>query len=374
MSRSERRRTARSWIGRVALLVAGVTVGWSVARRAEASGAPATADPRETGVVAARDIGATVLATGVVRPRVGAQVAVGSRASGVLRALHVTIGDAVQAGQLLAELDAVEFETQVLRAEAMQMSAVAERAWADAEFERVRQLEERSAASGAELAAAQRARDTALAREREADAALAAARVQLDYTKIRAPISGVVATVSTQEGETVAASFAAPTFVTIVDLARLEVWAYVDETDIGRIAVGQRARFTVDTWPDDSFEGTVTAVRPTAEVRDNVVNYVTLIAIENRADRVLRPEMTTTVNIAIAGRSAALSVNNGALRRDAAGTYVFVAGSGGFERRAITAGFRGSAFTEVLAGLHTGERVLLGSTTPCQPAPSPGGT
>jgi RND family efflux transporter MFP subunit len=363
----------RGWLGRMVLLATGVTVGWLVARRAEASG---TAPPErpETALVEARDIAATVLATGVVRPRVGAQVAVGSRVSGVLRALHVTIGDVVEAGQLLAELDAVEFETEVQRAAAALMSATAERAWAEAELERARQLEARSAASGAELDAAQRSHDTAVAKEAEAAAALAAARVQLDYTKIRAPIRGVVATVSTQEGETVAASFAAPTFVTIVDLSRLEVWAYVDETDIGRIATGQHVRFTVDTWPDESFEGTVTAVRPTAEVRDNVVNYVTLIAIDNRTDRVLRPEMTTTVNIAIDGRTAVPSVPNGALRRDAAGTYVLVESINGFERRDVRAGFRGSAYTEVVSGLNASERVLLGSATPCEPAASAGGT
>jgi RND family efflux transporter MFP subunit len=374
MSARESRRVARSWFGRAALLAAGVTLGWAVARRAEASD-PATAAERwETGIVEPREIGATVLATGVVRPRVGAQVAVGSRVSGVLRKLHVTVGDAVRAGQLLAELDAVEFETQVERAQAMVMNAAAERVWAVAELDRVRQLAESAAASGSELASAQRANDTAQAREREAMAALAAAHVQLDYTRIRAPIGGVVASVSTQEGETVAASFAAPTFVTIVDLSRLEVWAYVDETDIGRIAVGQRARFTVDTWPDDAFEGSVIAVRPSAEVRDNVVNYVTLVAIENRPDRVLRPEMTTTVNIMIEGRAAAQSIPNGAMRRDSSGGYVLVARGGGFERRTVAVGFRGSAFTEVLSGVQPGERVLLGSAVPCQPDPATGGT
>src|SRR4029434_10980162 len=83
-----------------------------------------------------------------------------------------------------------------------------------------------------------------------ARASLAFAETQLAYGRIEAPIDGVVASISTQEGETVAASFAAPTFVTLVDLSRLEVWAYVDETDIGRVRIGQPARFTVDTYGD----------------------------------------------------------------------------------------------------------------------------
>ncbi len=95
-------------------------------------------------------------------------------------------------------------------------------------------------------------------------------------------MAGVVASVSTQEGETVAASFAAPTFVTLLDLARLEVWAYVDETDIGRIHRGQDATFTVDTYGDDEFAGRVTAIYPQAEIRDNVVNYVAVIRFDAR--------------------------------------------------------------------------------------------
>ncbi|HEX9895160.1 MAG TPA: efflux RND transporter periplasmic adaptor subunit [Gemmatimonadales bacterium] len=359
------------WIGRVLLLGLGVGAGWLGARRAEAVGStPATADPWESALVERRDVGATVLATGVVRPRVGAQVAVGSRASGVVKRLHVTVGDRVVAGQLLAELDRVEFETQVERAEAQRLNAVSEREWAEQDFNRARQLAAGGYATAADLAQAQRSIETSRAKEREAMAALAAARVQLGYTSIRAPISGVVGSVSTQEGETVAASFAAPTFLTIVDLARLEVQAYVDETDIGRIVAGQRATFTVDTWPDQSFEGRVTAVRPTAELRDNVVNYVTLIEFKNQPDRLLRPEMTATINVMVEGRTDVLSVPNGALRRDAGGTYVLVKTASAAERRAVVAGFRGSDFTEVTSGLEAGDRILVGKGVEC-PAATP---
>jgi macrolide-specific efflux system membrane fusion protein len=316
--------------------------------------------------VATRDIGATVLATGVVRPRVGAQVAVGSRASGIVKELYVTVGDRIAAGQLLAELEGIEFETAVERAEAQRLNAQAERAFAETEVARVRALTERNAAPSAELAAAQRTVETTRARERDANAALAAARAQLAYTRITAPISGVVASVSTQEGETVAASFAAPTFVTIVDLERLEVWAYIDETDIGRIRVGQHARFTVDTYTDDVFEGRVTAIRPSAEIRDNVVNYIALIAFTQPAGKVLRPEMTTTVNVVLDGRNGVLAVPNAALRRDSGGTYVLVPSGDRLERRLVKMGLRGSDFTEVLSGVREGDRVAVGHVGVCE--------
>jgi RND family efflux transporter MFP subunit len=357
------------WTAAVVFLAAGLGTGWAGARKTQAAARTET-DGWQTAKVERRDLDATVLATGVVRAKVGAQVAVGSRASGVLQKLYVTVGDRVQAGQLLAQVDAIEVETQVERAQAMRMSATADRAYAERELNRIQQLVTSRVATDAELTSGQRAFETAVAREREAIAAVAAARVQLGYTSIRAPISGVVASVSTQEGETVAASFAAPTFLTIVDLTRLEVWAYVDETDIGRIRVGQRASFTVDTYPDERFEGRVTAIRPGAEVRDNVVNYVTLITLENRPGKVLRPEMTATINIAIEGRSDALSIPNAALRRDADGTFVLVPGVSGLERRDVEIGFRGSDFSELISGARPGELVVLGPAGACEATPA----
>jgi macrolide-specific efflux system membrane fusion protein len=285
----------------------------------------------------------------------------------VVEKLHVTVGDRVAAGQLLAELSRVELETQVRRAEAVLQNATADLAFSEPELGRARQLAAVGGVSAAELSGAERAVESSRARVREARAALEAATTQLGYTEIRAPIGGVVASVSTHEGETVAASFAAPTFLTIVNLDRLEVWAYVDETDIGRIRPGQDATFTVDSYPDQPFEGRVTAIRPTAEVRDNVVNYVTLIAFVNRADRLLRPEMTTTVHIALDRKAAALAVPNGALRRDAGGSYVLVASGAGTDRRAVTVGFRGADFTELTSGVQEGERVVLGAALPAAP-------
>src|SRR5262249_18042756 len=160
--------------------------------------------------------------------------------------------------------------------------------YAESDLARKQELHAAQLLAAADLDVAERTRAVGRQQYAEAVANLDFARTQLGYSRISAPISGVVASVATQEGETVAASLAAPTFVTLVDLARLEVWAYVDETDIGRIRKGQAARFTVDTYPDHEFEGRVTAVYPQAEIRDNVVDYVTVLTFDPPRDPTLR--------------------------------------------------------------------------------------
>jgi HlyD family secretion protein len=241
-----------------------------------------------------------VKATGVLRPMVGAEVRVGSRISGVVRRLHVRIGDRVEKGQRLAELDDRDLRARLREAQASLSIARANADFARADLARKQSLSDLVAPS--ELDLARRASTVAEQQYAAARASVDAATTQVGYASIVAPIPGVVASVTTQEGETVAASFAAPTFLTLVDLARLEVWSYVDETDIGRVRVGQRAHFTVDTYDDTAFEGRVTAIYPKAEIRDNVVNYVAVVAFEPPRDRVLRPEMTAVVRIEGAGR------------------------------------------------------------------------
>ncbi len=258
--------------------------------------------PQEAKVVrvARRDPEAAVTATGVVKPRIGAEVRVGSRISGVVQRLRVRIGDSVAKGQLLAELDARDLLARRDQASAALESARASLGYAQADLRRKRELSAAQIISSNDLELSERAAAVAEQQVAEAAASLDYAVTQLGYTRIHAPIAGVVASISTQEGETVAASFAAPTFVTLLDLDRLEVWAYVDETDIGRILAGQTARFTVDTSPGHEFEGVVTAIYPQAEIRDNVVNYVTVVRFDPPRDRTLRPEMTASVRIALA--------------------------------------------------------------------------
>jgi RND family efflux transporter MFP subunit len=308
---------------------------------------------------ARRTIGSSVKATGVVKPRIGAEVKVGSRVSGVVARLHVQIGDTVARGQLLAQLETRELAARRDQAQAALASADATLQYARSDLSRKRALSAAELLSAADLDVAERSRGVAEQQHAEAAANLDYASTQLGYSRITAPIAGIVASVATQEGETVAASLAAPTFVTLVDLARLEMWAYVDETDIGRIAKGQTARFTVDTYPDHEFEGRVTAVYPQAEIRDNVVNYVTVVTFDPPHGRTLRPEMTTTVRIAIETRENVLAVPRRAVRREQGRSFVLTPSG---EKRAITVGSRDETHTEIVDGLREGDEVLVGET------------
>ena len=313
----------------------------------------------EVARVTRRTIGSFVKATGVVKPRIGAEVKVGSRVSGVVARLHVQIGDKVARGQLLAELETRELAARRDQAQAALAAADATLQYERSDLTRKRALGAAELLSAADLDVAERSRGVAEQQHAEAAANLDYARTQLGYSRITAPIAGIVASVATQEGETVAASLAAPTFVTLVDLARLEVWAYVDETDIGRIGKGQTARFTVDTYPDHEFAGRVTAVYPQAEIRDNVVNYVTVVTFDPPRDRTLRPEMTTTVRIAIETRENVLALPRRAVRRDQGRAFVLTPAG---EKRTVTVGSRDETYTEIVDGLHEGDEVLLGET------------
>jgi macrolide-specific efflux system membrane fusion protein len=313
--------------------------------------------------VSRRDISSSVIATGIIRPRVGAEVRVGSRISGIVKHLYTNIGDEVNKGQLLAELDPTENKARFRQAGATLEKCQTDKQFAKKDLERLRSLFKDKVAPREQLDTAEQAYAVASARLKEAEANLNYASIQLDYTKIFAPISGVVASVSTQEGETVAASFAAPTFCTIIDLGRLEVQAYVDETDIGRISVGQQASFTVDTYPDTDFKGKVTAIYPNAEVRDNVVNYITLIEISAREGKTLRPEMTTTVTIFLDKRENVLTVPYKAVHRERGRKFVYVLEQQQPQKRWIKTGWRDKYYTEVIEGLKENEQVITGAVT-----------
>ena len=347
--------------GLVLGLVAAGVAGWvrfDAAHSAEAS---------RTGNlvhVTRRDLATVVKATGIIKPMIGAEVNVGSSVSGVVMRLHVEIGDRVHKGQLLAELDDRALRARSDADAAALRVAQANLDYAGVDLERKRRLHAAEIIAESELDVA--AKSYAVAREQrdQASATLADAATELGYARIFAPIAGVVSSVSTQEGETVAASFAAPTFVTLLDLARLEVWAYVDETDIGRIRTGESARFTVDTYGDREFTGTVTAIHPKAEIRDNVVDYIVVIGFHAPPGFTLRPEMTTMVSIAEDRHAGVLALPVRAVRREAGRTYVVCPDGTGVARRPVTTGIRDDEYWEIRAGLREGDAVLEGEMNP----------
>ena len=345
----------------VACVVIGV-VAISVAFVRRATEKRHQEDARNTQVVRVtrRDMVSAVKATGVIKPMIGAEVRVGSRASGVVRRLYVKVGDTVQKGQLLAELDVQELSARRAAAVAALERSQANLNYALADLARKRALKNAQVVAMSELDLAQQGYAVAEQQNREAQANLEDASTQLGYTRIFAPIAGIVSSVSTQEGETVAATFAAPTFVTLLDLTRLEVRTYVDETDIGRIRLGQKARFTVDTYGDYQFEGQVTAIYPQAEIRDNVVNYVTVVKFKPPGDRILRPEMTTTVRIELARHENALVLPARAVRREGGRQFVLCRHGGTIEQRSVGTGIRDDTYLEIVSGLREGDEVLVG--------------
>ncbi len=315
----------------------------------------------QTTPVKKRTISSSVIATGIVKPQTGAEVKVGSRISGIVKELNVNVGDIVKKGDLLAKLEETELRAEYNQSLANLENATTVLKYAKIEMDRQQKLLEKNFISQQNYDNAVREYELALTGKKQAEANLDYAKVQLDYTNIIAPTSGVVASISTQEGETVAAMFAAPTFVTIIDLDRLEVRAYVDETDIGKINKGQKVEFTVDTYTDVKFEGIVQAIYPKAEIIDNVVNYVSIIEITNKQGKLLRPEMTTTVDIITESIENVLTVPNKAITKSEGSSVVYTMENENIVKRQVETGAQGRLYTQIVSGLKENEKVVLNS-------------
>lgn len=313
----------------------------------------------ETAIATRRDIGSTVIATGIIKPMVGAEVKIGSRISGVVKKLKANIGDYVQAGQIMAELDDAELQAKLNQNLAALNKAKADYEYARLNIERQKSLLQQDFISQQQVDIAETSFKVAEAQLKQAEANVDFAKVQLSYTKIFATTSGVIASVSTQEGETVSASLASPTFVSIIDLKRLEVNAYVDETDIGKIKVGQEASFTVDTYSDSDFRGKITAIYPKAVIQDNVVNYIVTIEITDFQNKILRPEMTANVTIYLEMRKNVLTIPTSAIKRERGERFVTVIEGDKKVQRKVKIGWNSNGTTEIVSGLNEGEKVII---------------
>lgn len=307
-----------------------------------------------------RRVDATVTATGVVRLRVGAEVRVGAQLSGIVKRLNVTVGAHINKDDIIAETDSRSLEARLDQARAqIKLDEVALRK-AEIDFARSREL------LVAGLAPRQQTEDLSLAVEsaratlEKSRRDLAAVEVDLSYTKIRAPISGTVASVSTQEGETVAASFTAPTFVTIIEDNALELVAMVDETDIANIKPGNQVTFTAEAHPAREFTGIVKRIAPKATIVSGVVNYEVIINIHNGGD-VLKPDMTANISIKTSQREA-LVLPNSAIQREGDDRFVYVARDGRPEKRAVTVGLHDAGVTEIKKGVSPDDRIISGNS------------
>ncbi|UCE42494.1 MAG: efflux RND transporter periplasmic adaptor subunit [Candidatus Aminicenantes bacterium] len=255
-------------------------------------------------------------------------VDIGSQVSGNIENIYVDFNSQVKAGQVLAELEQLNFQTKVQQNEANYSSSVAalEKSKVSLEnskkkYDRAKSLFEKELLSFEEFEATETQYFSAKADLQSSEARLEQAKAQLDtskvdltYTIIKSPIDGVVINRNVNVGQTVAASFQAPVLFQVAnDLTKMQVECSVDEADIGRVKEGQTARFTVDAFPDDNFSGVVKQVRYSPEVIQNVVTYTTIVDVEN-PEMKLRPGMTATISIVVGEAKNALRVPNSALR------------------------------------------------------------
>jgi HlyD family secretion protein len=272
------------------------------------------------------DITALVDTTGEVNPVT--IVDVGSQVSGEISEILVDFNSEVKKRQVIAKLDPELFQTQVNQREASYLSAQANLEKAEVnlqiakrQMDRTLELFEKGLVSTEEKEGAEATYFNAKADLQQAEAsleqskqALESSRVDLSHTIIRSPIDGVVINRNYNIGQTVAASFQAPVLFQLAnDLSKMQVECEVDEADIGRVKEGQKARFTVDAFPNEEFIGEVKQVRYAAQVESNVVTYPTIVTVEN-SELKLRPGMTATVSIVVGEAKDALRVPNLALR------------------------------------------------------------
>ena len=262
--------------------------------------------------VALKTLQNSVTATGTIEAVTS--VTVGTQVSGIVNKLYVDYNSRVKKGQVIAELDKTNLLSELNTAKANLASAQSSLNYQAANMERYKTLYKKGLVSADEY-------ENALLTYRQAKEQVASskenvqrAQTNLGYATITSPIDGTVISKSVEEGQTVAASFNTPELFTIAkDLTNMQVVANVDEADIGGVKEGDRVTFTVDAYPDDTFEGTVKQVRLEATTTNNVVTYGVVISAPN-ADLKLKPGLTANVTIYTQERSGVLAVANKALR------------------------------------------------------------
>ena len=304
-----------------------------------------------------RKIRSLVNATGTVRLRVGSEVRVGSQLSGIVKKLNVTVGSHVRVGEVIAEIDDRTIQARLADANAQADLDRASLDRARIDYERAQRLAALGLIPSQQKQDLELALEEAKARYEKSLRARDLVAVDLSYVPIRSPIGGTVASVSTQEGETVAASFTAPTFVTIIGEHALQLVGMVDETDIAHVRPGNPVTFTVDSYPARDFQGRVQSIAPKATIVSGVVNYEVTIDITD-AMQLLKPDMTANLSIETA-EVEVLALPDTAIHRDGDGAFVYVAGTDRSQRRAIMVGSKQSGMTEIRKGLSPADGVLV---------------
>ncbi|OEU50072.1 MAG: hypothetical protein BA872_03540 [Desulfobacterales bacterium C00003060] len=346
----------------------------------------------KTAKVERGDIKAVLVETGIIKPQVGAEVKIGARATGVIESMKVKIGDRVEKGQLIALID----DRETVRAIEEQKAAMIrarnnleqvkltfpkkiEEAQADYDYQKIAyerelklieqeyttqdevdQTKSRNEAAEAKL---RRLKDefrtevkVAEATVEEIEARLHRQEIRFTYTRIYAPIDGVVSDITAQEGETIVTGLQVANLVTVLDPGRLELWIYVDETDVGRVKVGQDVEYYVDAYPEKLFFGTVEEIYFQPVVKDNIVYYLAITKVKKEDTRILRQQMTAYVKIIYDERKNVLTAANAAIKFEGGGQIVYrVDGENQVKKVPVRIGARGEDKTEICSGVREGE-------------------
>jgi multidrug efflux pump subunit AcrA (membrane-fusion protein) len=359
----------------------------------------------ETGRVERGDIRGVLVETGIIKSQVGAVVKIGARATGKVVRMHVKVGDKVKAGRLIALID----DREILKSIDQQKAALqvaentltqikltyperireaeANQTYARLVYEREKELNKREFTSKDSLEKAEsqflaananlkRLKDEHTTQQKITEATIREIRAQLEqqeirltYTQIYSPISGIISDVTAQEGETIVAGLQVANLVTVLDPTRLEMWIYIDETDIGRAKPGQKCEYTVDTYPDRTFTGVIEKIYPQPVVKENIVYYLSTVKVSPGDALFLRPEMTTHVKIVTTEKTGVLTVPNAAVKFEKGRqvAYRTVKGPKKVEKVELKLGIRGEERTEILSDIPEGTELATKLVLPSLP-------
>ena len=325
----------------------------------------------ETEKVELSDIQTSITATGTIEPVTS--VTVGTQVSGIVSKLYVDYNSVVKKGQVIAELDKTNLTSELNTAKANLSSAQSSLSYQLANFNRYKTLYDKGLVSADDFESARLSYQQANQQVAQARENVKKAQTNLGYATITSPIDGVVLSKAVEEGQTVASSFNTPElFVIAKDLTDMRVIANIDEADIAGVKEGQRVTFTVDAFPDDTFQGTVQQVRQEATTESNVVTYEVVISARNN-DLKLKPGLTANVTIFTLEKNHVLTVPSKALRftpnealltkeqtiNDCPGEHKLWTKDGDtFTAHAVEIGTTNGVLTEIVSGVKEGTAVL----------------
>ena len=320
---------------------------------------------------AKQNISTSITATGTIEPVT--EVEVGTQVSGIIDRIYVDYNSEVHKGQIIAELDKTNLLSELASAQSNLNNSQASLTYQTANYKRYKALYEKGLVSANDYENAKLSYEQAVQQVKVQQQNVQKAQTNLGYATITSPIDGIVLSKEVEEGQTVASAMTPPTlFIIAQDLTDMRVIADIDEADIGGVKEGQRVSFTVDAFPDDTFEGKVTQVRQEATTESNVVTYEVVISAPNEHLK-LKPGLTANVTIYTLERNGVLAVPSRAIRFTPnevllqedetvidtdAPTKVWTKEGNTFKAHKVETGMSNGIYTEIISGIKPGTEVL----------------